>query len=844
MTPSGWGRIGAVVESAADLNGIARDRFLDERCGGDTELRREVESYLAAIDSGGSFLDDASWAPEALRALGRAAELGPGDQVGSYQIDRKIGHGGMGTVYLARRADQAFERPVALKIVHSRSGAARFQRECFILARLEHANIARLYDAGQSVSGLAYMVMEYVDGRPIHHYCRQEQLGIRRRLELFRSVCAAVHFAHQNLILHRDLKPANILVDSQGEPRLLDFGIATLLDPGDLPPDFQTTATGQRPLTPLYASPEQIRGDVLTTASDVYALGLLLYELLAGAPPFAVLAENPAELARGIAEQMPPAPSQAAPSAGLSPDLDAIVLMTLRKEPRDRYVSADRLAQDVGRFMEGLPVLARRGSWLYRAAKLSRRYWQAAVVTGAFLVLTSGYVLAMNMETARTKAEREKARKVTDFMVEIFGNSSPEVALGTELTVEQAMHRAVRDLPARLAGQPEIRSDLELALGKIYRMLGRPGEALPLLDRAVAGQRAMAGDSTIGLAESLFERGRLEVILAQYSEAEADLLQALGIQRRHLGETDPATTATLQELGSLSGKLADWPRAQEFLSEALQNQRRMDPRSVATARTARELAIILGKQGQLQLAKEYLLQALEIQEEILPPLHPEIQLTVQCLAILFGYEGDMKNAEIYFRRSLAAQEKLLPEGHPDLLTGRHNLAVLYTHLGRPDEAEALFRQTLEGRERYLSTGSPRLFESFMALGGLLLETGRLVEAEESLGNALAQGQFLRQQPGSLREAIRQEVRALYRLGELHLAAGRGALAEKNWRQGLEALAELGDADRYVEIDMVHAMTLLRLEEKERAAGLVEGLLASGVHYPDFLELARQHELVE
>ncbi len=429
MTPERWQRTKEIVADALEKNAPQRSAFVARACQGDTDLLREVESMLAHAD------EETRFGP-CLEDLGRSVtDTLVGQMAGSYRITREIGRGGMGTIYLAHRADEEFEKEVAIKLLKRGTDTdevmRRFRAEREILARLEHPNIARLLDAGTTGSGLPYFVMEYVAGTRVTDYCFAQNLSIRARLELFRKICGAVQFAHQNLIVHRDLKPANILITAEGEPKLLDFGIAKLLAPdGD---SFQATQLDQQRLTPSNASPEQVRGDVITTVSDVYALGVLLYEMLVGHSPHRFTGAHPSatELWRVIGETTPVRPSAAArdPQVArhLSGDLDDILLTALRKEPARRYAGVGSFAEDIRRYLDQKPVHARPATIGYRAEKFFQRNRAATIAAGLALVaLLGGTTISIWSATlARSEARRaernfQDVRQLTNsFLFEI-----------------------------------------------------------------------------------------------------------------------------------------------------------------------------------------------------------------------------------------------------------------------------------------------------------------------------------------------------------------------------------------------------------------------------------------
>ena len=497
MTPERWQQVKCLLEAALERDPSERAALLDEACKADPALRREVESLIASHKQAGSFIES-----PALEAPTRILSDTEGQStvsplVGSYKVIREIGHGGMGTVYLAARADDQYKKLVAIKLVRrgmdTESILSRFRHERQILASLDHPNIARLLEGG-TTNGLPYFVMEHIEGQPIDEYCDSRKLTTIERLKLFRTVCSAVHYAHQNLVVHRDLKPRNILVTADGTPKLLDFGIAKLLKPEMYAQTIAPTETMIRPMTPDYASPEQVKGQPVTTASDIYSLGVLLYELLTGHRPYRITSYTPQELERVICDQEPERPSTAvnrtlavksadgATQKTISPetvsrnregqpdklqrrlrgDLDNIVLMALRKEPQRRYASAEQFSEDIRRHLEGLPVIARKDTFQYRASKFIRRNKIGVAVAVAFAVLMIGSIIAIALQSVRAARERDKAKQVSAFLTDIFKVSDPSEARGKTIKSGAANCRKAtgRSLRQRAgSGAASLRSD-------------------------------------------------------------------------------------------------------------------------------------------------------------------------------------------------------------------------------------------------------------------------------------------------------------------------------------------------------------------------------------------------
>ena len=502
---------------------------------------------------------------------------------------RTLGVGGMGEVFLAERADAEFEQQVAIKVVYggslTRGVQSRIKIERQILAQLDHPNIAHLMDGGSLPDGTAYIVMEYVDGIPIDAFCDTNRLDIVARLKLFQTVCAAVHYAHQNLVVHRDLKPSNILVTAEGVPKLLDFGIAKLLDERQAGHHtLAVTHADFRLMTPDHASPEQVRGQSITTSSDVYVLGVLLYKLLTGTGPFVIPSMRLTDIERAICEKDPPLPSQAvgsdvsAEAPGITEargntsanrlrrilrgDLDNIVLMAMRKEPERRYGSSQQMAGDIQRYLDGKPVIARRDTLSYRSAKFVRRHWLpvAAGVSVVFLILafaTTTYVQSVRISAERDRvaqqrerAERERARaeEVSSFLVNLFKLSDPGENRGNQVTARELLDSGAKRLQAGLQDQPATKAALLSTVGAVYDSLGQYQDALPILTESLALQ-PQARDKT--RIDTLLELGQAQIGAGNLAGAEAPLQEALHLSQSNFGATSQESGHALWILGKL-----------------------------------------------------------------------------------------------------------------------------------------------------------------------------------------------------------------------------------------------------------------------------------------------------
>jgi eukaryotic-like serine/threonine-protein kinase len=713
IQPDRWRQIDTLFAEALEQPAEERGAFLAAACAGDAELLRAVEELLAADEESAAFLER-----PAGELLGFVPE--PEGRLGPYQLLRRLGDGGMGTVYLARREDEHYERDVAVKVIRSglQSPEAlhRFFAERQILARLEHPNIARLYDGGSTEDGRPYLVMELVEGVPVDDYCDGHQLSIDQRLGLFLRICAAVQYAHQNLLVHRDLKPANILVTAAGEPKLLDFGIAKRLEPGSSTVPNRTQ-TGLRMMTPVYASPEQVRGEAIATTSDVYALGVLLYELLAGRSPYRVGNGLPHEIERAICEQEPERPSLAlfrAVDGALSPeeiahargtrphglqrrlrgDLDNIVLMALRKEPGRRYGSAGQLARDIESHLQSLPVMARPDTLPYRARKFARRHRAGMAAAAVVVLLVAGFIGSLIVQGRRITRERDKARYSLSFLLDTFKDADPYHTKGERLTADEIMTRGSERVSRDLSQQPDIQAALMDAIGEVERGLGRYDHAEPLLEQGLALRRATFGPSSLEVADSLEHLSQLKQDRSAFAEAEGLLRQALAIKRKQLGDR-LETAKTLNQLGELlvirGGAAEAETLHREALSIAMRVERAVGP---TVAESLLDLAKAKKDLGKYDAAERIARQALVVERKVLGPQEPSLYLFQVNIGEVLIDTGKFSEAESLLRASLKAQREMLGREHPDVTETLANLAMALYRQGRWAEAEATNREAL------------------------------------------------------------------------------------------------------------------------------------------------------
>ncbi|MEL7312704.1 MAG: serine/threonine-protein kinase, partial [Pseudomonadota bacterium] len=496
MDTARWQRVKALFEAAGALPPSERNDFVRRECEDDPSIAEDVLRLLDVPTESGDALQD-----EVLRAGRTASDAFEQRNLGPYRLLRSIGRGGMGQVFLAKRDDAEFEQQVAIKLAHwlgsDDETAIRFKQERQILADLDHPNIARLLDGGRTESGQPYIVMEYIDGESIATYSRRETLTMRQRLDLFVAVCDAVQYAHSQLVIHRDIKPSNVLVTQDGQPKLLDFGIAKLLDD---PSQAGLTRADMRPMTPEYASPEQLTGAPVTTATDVYGLGVLLYQVLSGELPFDMRSKTSPQIVEMVCRTEPAAPSIAARRAGfrqrankMAGDLDNIVLMAMRKDPTRRYATVKDLADDVRAYLINQPVAARGDSWAYRTGKFLQRHRAAALATIAVIVAGSVQTVFYTQQLAKERdialQEREVAESTTEFLVDLFNVSRPGESLGETITAREVLDQGAVRIRDELTEDDRIRARMLQTIGAVYQRLGLYDDAQTLMQEAVSLNR-------------------------------------------------------------------------------------------------------------------------------------------------------------------------------------------------------------------------------------------------------------------------------------------------------------------------------------------------------------------
>jgi serine/threonine protein kinase/Flp pilus assembly protein TadD len=760
MTPERWAQVESVFVEALEHSPETRSEFLDQACAADSELRVEVESLLGSHQEADRMLESPAFIfAKSVLKTDFSGPIGVGSRVGAYRLERKVDEGGMGAVYLAFRADDQFKQKVAIKLIRygfdTNDVRRRFRHERQILANLVHPHIARLLDGGTAEDGRPYFVMEYVEGVSITKYCREHKLSFSDRLNLFRTVCGAVHYAHQNLVIHRDIKPGNVLVDDQGKPKLLDFGIAKLLADD---PELDQTVTMLGAMTPDYASPEQVRRQQVTTVSDVYSLGVLLYELLTGDRPYRLKGRSPEEVARIVCDEEPDRPSTVIARSGtgevpadtppesvaktLKGDLDTIVMMALRKDPSRRYASAEQLSEDIRRYQQGLPVLAAPDSYRYRINKFVSRHrlGVTAVLLVVMILLGSAVFASWQARIAasqRDKAnlEEAKARRITKFIQETLGAPNPNQE-GRDVKVVEVLDKAAQRAQTELADQPEVLAEVQRTIGYTYYNLEAYDKGEPLLRSALATFRSTLGAEHQTTAEAMKQLGEVMAYQEKYDEAIPLLTEAVAVLERFQSTNKRNFINAKYSLAQAFYFKGDEKQAERLYRDVLDYaQKNLGENDPVVADVSHELANLIRDtdyDGAIQLYQ----RAIRV-IRTLPNAKVNLATGLSNLGNVFVNAGRVDEGEAALKESVAMRAELFGEHN-------HATAIVISNLSRVSyargdfaKAEAEARRAVIDMEAGLPKGHRNLGPAYTILGRSLLRAGKLVEAERYLRDGLA-----------------------------------------------------------------------------------------------------------
>lgn len=699
MDPQRWNDIQDLFLACIEKPLSDQKSFLNHLEKSDPEAAAEVRKLIEAHHRSGSFLEDEVLEDEF---------ISEGDLVGPWRIHREIGRGGMSSVFLAERADGQFDRQVAIKFLHGlipgQSMHKRLQQEQKILARLQHKNIAQLYDAGLTDEGRPYFILEYIPGKPVTEWCNEQALSLENRLEIFVQICEAVQFAHQRLIVHRDLKPTNILVDEHGTVKLLDFGIAKILEeePTDGAP---ITKTGLFLMTPEYASPEQVQGEAITTATDVYALGLILYELLTGLLPYNLAGKNPMEISSAISETTPVKPSSRIfeePDSGslhvaglnknqqkklLKGDLDTIVLKALRKEPERRYGSADQLLQDIRHYQKNEPISARPESTGYLTKKFIQRNQTVVSAVAVVMIILVATAIFSLYQARTTEIERQKTEQVNAFLQEMLASPNP-FEDGLDVKVIDILDRTADRIDDELNNQPEVEASVRRTLGITYRELGDVEKAHTQLDRALELHNRLFDPPNPELSETQTEFAKTVQLQGDYNSADSLLTLAYESDLELFGPNHTIIASRIGDLGSVKWDMGNFDEAETLLRESLELEQQLrEPNHERVATSMGNLATLLSSQGELSEALDLYRNELEIyRSNYENDQHPSIPQVLSHIGIVLDDLEQYDEALENHQRALELFRELKGEDHPDVVYAMNNLASVMTKMGDMEEA--------------------------------------------------------------------------------------------------------------------------------------------------------------
>jgi eukaryotic-like serine/threonine-protein kinase len=784
-----WQLLDQMLQSVLDQPEEGRTRYLDSICGSDTELLNDIHSLLDVHEEAGMILGEsvttyaAPLLPDLIQQMGHFSdsEVIPGYRVGPYEIVSVLGRGGMGNVYLAKRADDSFSKLVALKLVRRGMDTddilRRFRYERQILASLEHSNIARLYDGGISENGRPYFVMEYVDGVPVDQFCDQNKLSVKERVQLFVTVCRAAAYAHKKLIVHRDLKPSNILVTPDGTVKLLDFGIAKLMDDENPELSVYHTRPGFQFISAGYAAPEQLEGTPVTTSGDVFSLGVVLYELMAGCRPFEITrngskvvadyehlvlpsrrAVQTGNNAAVVSENKPVSPVELAQARYVTPDqlrknlsgdLDNIILKALRVEPESRYSSPDQLADDLQRHLDGMPVTARPYDMGYRTRKFVLRHRTGVIAGVAALLVLISFTAGLIHLQARTAAERDianferdKSAKVAAFLEELLSAANP--AYGTNradtLRLRDFVQLSTEQVRNELGEQPLVKAQMLNALGNVHEKLGMNDQARSLLEEALELRKSGYGDHHPEVAVTIKDLGIVFHRQGEYDAAEEYLRAALDMMLLYPDQDREHLVSGYTSLANLINDRGDYDQAEDLYRTALEIRiTESGEDDYKTAGSMLNLATILQRKGNLTDARELHEKALLINRRVLGTRHPVVATSENNYGLLLADTGNNEMGAELVGSALETRIDLYGEEHPEVLTSLNNLASILADMGNYEQAESYYRKSMELRKKVHGEKSMSVSNAMNNLAVLLKRTGRIRESIDLSRQALDVG---------------------------------------------------------------------------------------------------------
>lgn len=770
MQKKRWDKIESILDTALTLSGEERTNYVMDACDGDNDLLEEVYEILNAIQESGKseflesgleenkvFIDELQGSDTSIKANFIGARFGP------FEITEQLGQGGMASVFKGERTDGKFSQQVAIKLLDrdkpSKDIIERFRMEQEILASLSHPNIAQLYDGGVTKEGIPYLIMEYVDGVPIDQYCAEHRLNVEERVNLFKDVCKAVQFAHTNLIIHRDIKAQNILVTSEGVVKILDFGIAKLLDPKLSGHTLLQTQPGQRFWTPQYASPEQVNGKVITTATDVYALGVLLHKLLTGTYPLTFADKSLKEIERIITEDTPEPASTSLQNLDssvflkefqgftkdrlvneLKGDLDAMILKSIRKEPEYRYNGVGQFLEDLDRYQKGLPLTAHKDTLTYRIGKFYRRN-KTGIVTSIMLLLliigfTGFYTWRIAQERDQAQYEAKRAERVTEFVVDLFEANDPSVSRGEQLTASELLEIGLQSVDT--LQQAEIKVDIMDAIGRAYGEMGDFSKAISILEEVHDLSNEYHGAASEEAAITATNLANYYRRIGDFVKAEKFTRKAMDLWEQLEGANSVNIAQLTSNLASVNYYLGKQEEAISLYREAYQKQMELlDPNDPEIATTLNGLNAVLYQTGQFDEVKKSIERVFEIYESNFGIKHPMTADQLSNKALILFQTGNIDSAEIVSRETLALQKELHNQDHPSVAAELNNLGEIITAKGKFEEAESLLTEAVAMRKRVYGEEHILLARSIYNLGAAQDRQGKNEEALSNYKKAIS-----------------------------------------------------------------------------------------------------------
>ena len=794
MDRADWEQIQNIFHEVLDHPASERTAVLARLCQGDESLIADVARMLREVESGDSVLDY-DFPRLAQELMDDSAAVASSAKFGPYRLKELLGEGGMAVVWLAEREDLGSKAAIKILRDASLSPARRrlFAREQQTLAQLNHPSIAQLYDADVLADGTPYFVMEYVEGETLTNYCREQKSSAEQMLRLFRSVCEAVSYAHSQAIIHRDLKPSNILVKDDGSVKLLDFGIAKRI--ADLQEEQpRQTKTTPWLMTPAYAAPEQMRGELAGTQADVYALGVILYELLTGRLPYDLSNQSPSQVEH-IIEQQEPAPPSALAKQSPSRlrignanwnELDVLCLKAIHKDTRRRYASVEALIRDIDHYLKCEPLEAKPDSLLYRTRRfVSRRraaLTQAAAVLLVILALIGFFTVRLARARTRALTAASRTERIQSFMLTLFDGGDREAGPSNSLSAATLVDRGV--LEAReLNGDPQTQAELYKTLATIYQKLGKFDRAEPLLRSALALQKADKGDDGPVAADTMVSLGLLRVDQAQISDGERLIREALAIDRQKLPPNDPQIARTMSALGRALEERGAYNDAVAVLNDTVRIQSKRPADIGDLADSLNELAEVQYYLGHYDIADSLNQRTLTIDRQIYGTTHPRIADSLVNLGEIQHDLGHDADAEKYYREALAIKKSWYGEVHPDTATCMAAVGQSLVYQGRYDEASPFLERALKIQEQVYGKIHPQVAIALNQVGVLEL---RRKHMDAALADFIRMADINRATYGDRHYLVGV---ALINVGEVYFEEHKLPEAEKYFRETLDRFVD-------------------------------------------------------